>query len=166
MLGISYVYVQRGDFDSALEYRMEGLNTLHKLGLQNTAEYVSLLNHISTLYAAKGEYDLAVSACDRAMELNPNSASAHNDKAWLLATCGNSRYRNCSMAVELAQRVVEIDPKVDYIDTLAAAYAESGKFDEAVKTQEMVIDLLKKEGVAGELDETIERLEGYVSILS
>ena len=65
------------------------------------------------------------------------------------------------MAVELAKRAVEIDPNAVYIDTLAAAYAESGRFDEAVKTQEMVIGLLKRKDATGELDKALERLEGY-----
>ena len=99
-----------------------------------------------TAYRAKGEYDKAISDFNKAIELNPRNAKAYNGKAWLLATCRDAEYRNGTEAVELAKKAVELSPEGYILDTLAAAYAEDGKFEDAITTQEKAIDLLKKEG--------------------
>ncbi len=51
-------------------------------------------------------------------------------------------------AVELAQRAVTATDgnSPEYLDTLAAAYAEVGQFDNAVCTQKQAMALLKEEG--------------------
>lgn len=97
-------------------------------------------------YWAKGEYDKAISDFNKAIELNSKNAKAYNGKAWILATCRDAEYRDGAKAVELAKRAVEISPEGNFFDTLAAAYAEDGKFEDAITTQEKAIDLLKKEG--------------------
>ncbi len=66
----------------------------------------------------------------------PNDATLLNDTAWALATNPNASFRNGKEAVELAQRAVKLsagqEPAI--LGTLAAAYAETGRFSEAVKT--------------------------------
>jgi hypothetical protein len=79
--------------------------------------------------------------------------------------------------VELAKKALEISSFPDnwiavdispflvetgILDTLAAAYAEVGKFEGAIATQEKVIELLRKEGKPKNLiDQSIERLKSY-----
>ena len=60
-----------------------------------------------------------------------------NDIAWELATAPNQAKRNGALAVKLAQAAVEATNRVnaDYLDTLAAAFAEAGQFDQAVDCQ-------------------------------
>ena len=66
----------------------------------------------------------------------PHDAALLNDTAWVLATNPNASVRNGTEAVELAQRAVKLsagqEPAI--LGTLAAAYAEAGRFPEAVKT--------------------------------
>ncbi len=66
-----------------------------------------------------------------------------NDTAWLLATDPDRSIRDGAEAVSLAEWAAELsnhkDPAV--LDTLAAAYAEAGRFSEAVKTAEQAIEL-------------------------
>ena len=61
-----------------------------------------------------------------------------NQLAWALATCPEPSIRDGAKAVELAQRAVDLsdgrEPAV--LDTLAAAYAEAGRFPLAVETAE------------------------------
>jgi len=56
--------------------------------------------------------------------------------AWMLATDRDERVRSGTRAVELAERVVAARGRgdTDRLDTLAAAYAEAGRFDDALRT--------------------------------
>ena len=67
---------------------------------------------------------------------NPNNLVLLNDTAWTLATNPNVSVRNGAEAVDLAQRAAQLtggrDPAI--LGTLAAAYAEAGRFADAVQT--------------------------------
>ena len=66
-----------------------------------------------------------------------------NSIAWVLATVPNDSIRDGPAAVELARRAEKLtggsEPIV--LDTLAAAYAASGRFAEAVQTARKAVDL-------------------------
>ena len=68
------------------------------------------------------------------MRLRPNDAALLNNTAWVLATNPNASVRNGMEAVELAERALKLsggnEPAI--LGTLAAAYAEAGRFPEAV----------------------------------
>ncbi|MEM7077975.1 MAG: tetratricopeptide repeat protein [Pseudomonadota bacterium] len=71
------------------------------------------------------------------------SAQARNDYAWLLATSKDAELRNGTLAVDQALRAVEADAvNPAYLDTLAAAYAETGEFEEAVAAQRQALNAL------------------------
>jgi hypothetical protein len=63
-----------------------------------------------------------------------------NNLAWLLATCPDASVRNGARAVELAQQAERLsggqDPSM--LGTLAAAYAEAGRFPEAIAAAQEV----------------------------
>lgn len=67
---------------------------------------------------------------------------AQNDYAWMLATHPESGLRDGELAVTLARRAVEAEPTAAYLDTLAAAYAEIGRFAEAITVQQEALKLL------------------------
>ena len=64
------------------------------------------------------------------------TACALRDVAWLLATNPNASFRNGAEAVALAKRAVELSGGSEpmFLDTVAAAYAEAGRFPEALRT--------------------------------
>jgi uncharacterized protein len=70
-----------------------------------------------------------------------NSVQALNDYAWLLATSHFEAVRDGQQAVSLALQAVSHHRTPAYLDTLAAAYAETGKFDKAVETQREALAL-------------------------
>ncbi|MBI1916608.1 MAG: tetratricopeptide repeat protein [Planctomycetes bacterium] len=94
-------------------------------------------------YQQRKEYDKAIKDYTEAIRLDPNSAFAHNNLAWLLATCPNGTVRDGKKATEHATRACELSRWKDssHLGTLAAGHAESGNFKEAVKWQKKAIGL-------------------------
>ena len=82
----------------------------------------------------KGDYALARADNKAAIKLDPGAAPAYDGLAWQLATCPDPSYRNGKIAVVAAGRACALSHwnVAGYLDTLAAAYAESGDFDNAV----------------------------------
>src|SRR5207249_2388011 len=75
--------------------------------------------------------------------LEPNYAPACNNLAWLLATSPRASVRNGVRAVELALRAEQLSggQNAVFIGTLAAAYAEAGRFAEAITTAQRALRL-------------------------
>lgn len=77
----------------------------------------------------------AITHFERAIGIEPGKAGALRNLAWVLATCPDASLRNGARAVALAERANQLtgggDPLV--LGTLAAAYAEAGRFPEAVE---------------------------------
>jgi hypothetical protein len=78
---------------------------------------------------------------------HPKTLASLNETAWLLATCSASEIRNGTNAVQLAETAVAATQRLNpgFLDTLAAAYAETQQFDKAVAVQEEAIALLHTE---------------------
>lgn len=93
----------------------------------------------------KGEYEKAINDCVKALEINRYYTIGANQLAWMLSTCPDPEYRDAQKAVALAEKVAGRYEEANFLDTLAAAYAEAGRLEEAVLAQQRAVDLLKKE---------------------
>jgi Flp pilus assembly protein TadD len=84
--------------------------------------------------------DDAIASDKEALQRKPNNPKYLNDLAWIYATCPKAELRNGTEAVSMAEAACKISKRQDMamLDTLAAAYAEAGRFDEAVKTTEEI----------------------------
>ena len=92
---------------------------------------------------AKGNYRAAASDFEKAARLSPRDYDALCRLAWFQATCPEDPLRNGKEALEKARGACELThwQHYDPIDTLAAAYADIGNFDDAVKYQTQAINM-------------------------
>ncbi len=138
----------------------EALADLTK-ALENSQNRTGLLLSRGIMYSRAGKHDKSLEDYEEILKTDPNNAVAINNIAWLKATCPDAKYRDGKAAVEQATKACELTQwkNAGHIDTLAAAYAEAGDFEKAVKYQTDVVNdeaLVRREG-----DELKERLELY-----
>jgi protein O-mannosyl-transferase len=94
---------------------------------------------LGVILAGRRQTAEAIAHYREAVRLQPNWLEALNNLAWLLATQPGDKLRNGAEAVRLASYAVELT-RTNHpgaLDTLAAAYAEAGRFDEAVRTAQL-----------------------------
>jgi cytochrome c-type biogenesis protein CcmH/NrfG len=108
---------------------------------------------------ARGNAAEALAATLEALERSPDNAELCNSVAWILATSPENHLRDGPRAVELATQACALDDFEFrcFLDTLAAALAECGRFDEAVERAEQAVQRSSGEEVA----EYRARLELY-----
>ena len=84
------------------------------------------------------------------MALQPQSPEILNNLAWILATCPEASVRDGAGAVRLGERACELTrfERTLMVGTLAAAYAEAGRFAEAVSTAQKACALAAESGAA------------------
>jgi protein O-mannosyl-transferase len=94
--------------------------------------------HLSLALALidKGETAAAIREYREVLRCDADHVDALNSLAWLLATHADATFRDGADAVRLGERVCELTKRSEaaLLDTLAAAYAEAGRFDDAVRT--------------------------------
>ena len=80
------------------------------------------------------------------MQLKPDDLDAQMNLAWLRATCAEASLRNGDAAIEHAQRAMQLcgGQRPDALDTLAAAYAEGGRFPEALAAARKALELAER----------------------
>jgi len=100
-------------------------------------------NNLGAVLAQKGLLDEAIFHWRTAIKVDPQNITAQDNLAWVLAAGPTASVRNGAEAVKLARRANQLsgggNPAI--LRTLAAAYAESGQFTEAVATARRALQL-------------------------
>jgi serine/threonine protein kinase len=98
----------------------------------------------AAMLATNGRWKEASGAYGKLLELAPASAVGHNNLAWLLATCPDSKIRDPRRAVELAKKAVELAPiEGNYWNTVGIAQYRAGDWKAAIAALEKTMALRK-----------------------
>jgi tetratricopeptide (TPR) repeat protein len=155
-LGYAELLERSGDWPGALT------NCSAALALRPTA-----LNRVQVgqVLAALGRGAEAINQYRTALSVVPDLVPALNNLAWTLAADGETTNRNGAEAVRLAERACALtDRQVPVVvGTLAAAYAEVGRFKEAVETAQQARDLAQAAGQSDVAERNRQLLELYQS---
>ena len=154
------------DYDAALRLDPKHALTYHNRGLAwcakqdfdkalaDCSEAIRLDPQSAVAYRTRGlawqkkqHHDQAIADYDEAIRLAPDDPIAHNNLAWLFATCRDETRRDGKRAAESATRACELSGWCDwrFLHTLAAACAETGDFDNAVKHGELALSMAPAE---------------------
>ena len=97
----------------------------------------------------RGRYAEAIDAFRRGLEIEPRDVVMGNAMAWLMATAPDPAVRNAAQAIQIGERLAELTGRREPrpLDTLAAAYAEAGRFEEAAATAREAAALAEAQGL-------------------
>jgi spermidine synthase len=98
------------------------------------------------------------------LQINPTDPKTQNNLALLLATCEEASLRNGDKAVQLASQANSLAGGKNplFLRTLAAAFAEAGRFGDAVQSAQKAIGLAQAAGqpdLAARLNDELKRFE-------
>jgi serine/threonine-protein kinase len=107
-----------------------------------------------------GDYPWAIADLQEALRLDPELPHPHKNLAWLRATCPDPEFRHGPAAVANATRALEMTDwkHPEWLAVLAAAHAEAGDFEEAVRWQRQCLDQSPAKEKA-RLQETLEQYQ-------
>jgi tetratricopeptide (TPR) repeat protein len=98
---------------------------------------------LAAALSAQHQTTEAIAHYTEALRLEPDYAEALNNLAWVRAANSQAEFRNGPEAVRLAERACKVTEFKEpvMVGTLAAAYAEAGRFEEAVATARQAREL-------------------------
>jgi len=147
----------------ATEGRLEEAIGNFRKAIQVNPNFVAAQNNLGAALADKGRFEEAIGNFRKAIQISPNYAEAQNNLAWVLAVNPDAELRNGAEAVRLAERACELTHYGEplFIRTLAAAYAEAGRFPDAVTTAEKAEQLAISAGSKKLAEKSRQLLELY-----
>jgi Flp pilus assembly protein TadD len=128
--------------------------------LEIEPENVEARNTVGTALIQQGHVKEAIDQWQDVLAIQPENGNAASNLAWVFATCPEDSIRDGARAVELAEKALRISGgKIAMIyKVLAAAYAENGRFADAVETAQRGTELATTQGIpalAAELESNI-----------
>jgi tetratricopeptide (TPR) repeat protein len=117
----------------------------------------------SVAFRKKKMLDEAIAQYQKAIALQPQFIPAQINLAWMLATWPESSVRNGAEAITLMKKASELHSDKDskIFRTLAAAYAEAGKFPDAVLTAKKALAMAESQSVTVLVNELHAEIQLY-----
>jgi tetratricopeptide (TPR) repeat protein len=145
--------------------RMQEAIEQYQQALGIKPDYAEAQYNLGNALAQLGRLQEAIDNYEQALRIQPDFVDACNNLAWLLAAHTPAEGGDAVRAVDLAQQACELtgNRQAGYLDTLAAAYAAAGRFNEAVATAQKAIELARAAAQPKLVAEVEARLELYRS---
>ena len=155
LINLGIAFAARRQFNEAIEN--------YRRAIEIQPNDCDTLNNLGATLATEGRFDEAIENFRRVIQIYPNHCGALNNLALVLAASPKAEFRNGAEAVRLAKRACELTHygKPVYLGTLAAAYAEAGRFPEAVATAEKAEQLANTAGLTAVAAKIRQLLELY-----
>jgi len=133
--GLAIAFMRSRHLDEAI---ME-----YQKGLQSDPNFAPAYSPLGAALEERGRFGEAITAYQKAVQLNPSDLAALNNLAWLLATAPEASLRDGGKALGMARQadLQTGGENMVILHTLAAAYAETGKFPEAVQAAQHALRL-------------------------
>ena len=140
----------------------QGINHLARAA-QLRPDSPQLHYQLGLALARQPKWSEAIQQFREAVRLQPNWSEALNRLALILATHTDAKYRDGAEAVRLSEHLCELAgrPNPVPLNTLAAAYAEVGRFAEAATVAQQAFDLAVAAGKTGLASQIQNRLKLY-----
>jgi len=148
-------YYQLGQFGNAIN------DYTNALTLNSNSAYIYLMR-ADAFYKMKA-YQEAINDYEKSIFLNDTLERAYNNYAFLLSTCPDDKYRNGKKALEIANKLITINRRPIFLDTLSIVYAELGDFK---KAEEIISEAINLENNEENIAEYKERLKMYKQLKS
>ena len=154
---LGFIFAGKGDLDKAIQH--------YEKSLILRPDHPRTHFNMGNALMLKGDTKGAVGNYKRALQLDPRLPDLANTLAWILATNKDSEIRNGKEAVLYAEMACKGTgyKEAAILDTLAAAYAEAGRFQEAVITAQKAIEKAEKSQDKSVVEEMKKRLQLYQS---
>ena len=112
------------------------------------SDYAGAYYNLGKIFSNQGKTEDAILYYRKTLHINPNMTQPLYNLSWIFATHRDAEYRNGEDALKLAQRLCEITRYKQplALDSLAAAYAAMGNFDNAVSTAKKAFILALDQG--------------------
>jgi tetratricopeptide (TPR) repeat protein len=137
--------------------------------LQIQPSYADAHTALGNALLRKGSLREAITHYEQALVLAPEDPHCRNNIAWVLATSSDASIRDGAKAIDLADVAVALsggrEPR--FLRTLAAAYAESGRFSEALAAAQQAAAIARmqgKTGLANRLKKDLMLYRGYLPL--
>ena len=149
--------MRRGRVGEAIEHSEEALRIR-----PNDAD---AQNNLGLALLQRGETKRALTHLEKAVAINPGHMNAEVNLAWVLATAPDDSVRNGPRALQLAEDVKRRagHPNAIALRTLAAAYAEVGRFSDAIAAAQQAIELARATGNEGLIADLQRSIAAYQS---
>jgi tetratricopeptide (TPR) repeat protein len=130
-------------------------------------EFAEAQESLGYLFYSQRKYSDSVAHLRLAVDLEPDRVFVLNLGAVILATCPDDSIRNGDGAVLLAERAKRLTngQNASVLDTLSAAYAEAGRFPDAIDTEQKAISLAVQQGNTHLVDMLKSHLSAFSSNL-
>ena len=154
-LARGHVFHQRRAYGNAL--------TDYNRAVQFDPEAAEAYVYRGEAFAELGDYDRAAEDYRRAVQLDNTLGTAYRSIAWLMATCPEERFRETDRALAAAKKAIELDGSdhFQYVQTLAAAYANAGQFEQAQEDQQKAIELAEGQATEDQLQMLRSAMQQY-----